>query len=252
MVAEIAFGENPLAFRATGLLPPALGKTNDRLSPDVERARADWQEAGGYDQPMSILYSPAPRPYLPAPAAVARHLRDRFRRLGATVEAVEVSSGELIAKVNSGDYDLALMGNIPDSPDPSDYLSAVIGSDAVPEGVEGRLVRFQLLALPQPRGRRSHRLLPQGPARGNPGRDRPGARTRRSPGAPDVRPGLRRAQLASAGLSAHRHRSRRSLRPDPDLSSPQSGASARVPGGRASSVTISNAQTRAAVRPEVS
>lgn len=142
MVAEIAFGENPLAFRATGLLPPALGKTNDRLAPDIERARAEWQEAGGYQKPVSILYSPAPRPYLPAPAAVARHLCDRFRRLGAIVEAVEVTSGQLIAKVNSGDYDLALMGNIPDSPDPSDYLSAVVGSEAVPEGVEGASFAF--------------------------------------------------------------------------------------------------------------
>lgn len=142
VVAEIAFGENPLAFRATGLLPPALGKTNDRLTPDIERARTEWQEAGGYDKPMSILYSPAPRPYLPAPAAVARHLRDRFRRLGAIVETMEVTSGELIGKVNSGDYDLALMGNIPDSPDPSDYLSAVIGSDAVPQSVEGSSFAF--------------------------------------------------------------------------------------------------------------
>ena len=142
VVAELAFGENPLAFRATGLLPPALGKTNDRLVPDLERARTEWQEAGGYDKPMTILYSPAPRPYLPAPAAVGKHLRDRFKRLGANVEAVGVSSGELIQKVNSGDYDLALMGNIPDSPDPSDYLSAVVGSDAVPQGVEGASFAF--------------------------------------------------------------------------------------------------------------
>ena len=142
VVAEIAFGENPLAFRATGLLPPALGKTNDRLTPDIERTRLDWQAAGGHDAPMSILYSPAPRPYLPAPAAVARHLRDRFRRLGATVEVAEVPSSELIGKVNSGNYDLALMGNIPDSPDPSDYLSAVVGSEAVPEGVEGATFAF--------------------------------------------------------------------------------------------------------------
>ncbi|MBK5256381.1 MAG: ABC transporter substrate-binding protein [Vicinamibacteria bacterium] len=142
VVAEIAFGENPLAFRATGLLPPALGKTNDRLTPDLERARAEWQEAGGYSEPLSIVYSPAPRPYLPAPAAVARHLRDRFRRLGANVDASEVPSGDLIEKVNSGDYDLAIMGNIPDSPDPSDYLSAVVGSEAVPEGAEGASFAF--------------------------------------------------------------------------------------------------------------
>lgn len=142
LVAEIAFGENPLAFRATGLLPPALGKTNDRLTPDIESARAEWQAAGGYPAPLAIVYSPAPRPYLPTPAAVARHLCDRFRRLGATVDTAEVSSGALIKKVNSGDYDLAIMGNIPDSPDPSDYLSAVIGSDAIPEGAEGATFAF--------------------------------------------------------------------------------------------------------------
>jgi len=142
LVAELAFGENPLAFRATGLLPPALGKTNDRLAPDLDRARTEWKEAGGYSAPLSIIYSPAPRPYLPAPAAVARHLRDRLRRLGANVDAAEVPSGELIRKVNSGDYDLAVMGNIPDSPDPSDYLSAVIGSEAIPEGAEGATFAF--------------------------------------------------------------------------------------------------------------
>jgi len=141
-LAEVAFGENPLAFRATGLLPPALGKTNDRLSPDLDRARSDWQEAGGQPSSLTLIYSPAPRPYLPAPAAVAKHLRERFRRLGLDVEVLEVPSGELIRKVNSGDYDLALMGNIPDSPDPSDYLSAVVGSDAVPTGPEGASFAF--------------------------------------------------------------------------------------------------------------
>lgn len=142
LVAELAFGENPLAFRATGLLPPALGKTNDRLAPDPGRARAEWQSAGGYPAPLEILYSPAPRPYLPAPAAVTRHLRDRFRRMGAIVDALEIPAGELIRRVNSGDYDLAIMGNIPDSPDPSDYLSAVVGSEAVPEGPEGSSFAF--------------------------------------------------------------------------------------------------------------
>ena len=141
-VAEIAFGENPLAFRATGLLPPALGKTSDRLAPDLDRARASWQDAGGHQAPLSILYSPAPRPYLPTPAAVARHLRDRIRRLGATIDVDKMPSAGLIGRLNSGDFDLALMGNIPDSPDPSDYLQAVVGSEAVPEGTEGASFAF--------------------------------------------------------------------------------------------------------------
>ena len=141
-VAEIAFGENPLAFRATGLLPPALGKTNDRLMPDAERARSLFQEAGGVAREMRVLYSPGPRPYLPAPAAVAKHIRDRVRRLGASIDVDEMASSDLIKKLNSGDYDFALMGNIPDSPDASDYLAAVIGSDAVPGGEQGASFAF--------------------------------------------------------------------------------------------------------------
>ena len=142
LVAELAFGENPLAFRATGLLPPALGKTPDRLMPDVEKGRIEWKEGGGTDQPMALIYSPGARPYLPAPAAVARHLRDRLRRIGASVEIEELASGDLISRVNAGNYDLAIMGNIPDSPDPSDYLSAVVGSDAIPQSAEGASFAF--------------------------------------------------------------------------------------------------------------
>lgn len=133
-IAERAFGENPLAFRATGLLPPALGKTLDRLSPDVDRARTEWREVAKDVEPLTLVYSPAARPYLPAPAAVARLIRDRLRRIGANVEAQELSPSELGARLSAASFDLALLGNIPDSPDPADYLDAVVGSASVPEG----------------------------------------------------------------------------------------------------------------------
>ena len=60
----------------------------------------------------------------------------------ASVEIEELASGELISRVNAGNYDLAIMGNIPDSPDPSDYLSAVVGSDAIPQSAEGASFAF--------------------------------------------------------------------------------------------------------------
>lgn len=141
-IAERAFGDNPLAFRATGLLPPALGKTLDRLSPEVDRARAEWRETATSAEPLTIVYSPAARPYLPAPAAVARLVRDRLRRIGASVETVELSPADLSMRLNSGAFDLAVMGNIPDSPDPADYLAAVVGSDSVPENVRGTFFAF--------------------------------------------------------------------------------------------------------------
>jgi ABC-type transport system substrate-binding protein len=141
-IAERAFGDNPLAFRATGLLPPALGKTLDRLSPDVERARVEWRDVAKSSEPLTIVYSPGARPYLPAPAAVARLVRDRLRRIGATVETVELPPAQLSLRLNAGSFDLALMGNIPDSPDPADYLAAVVGSDAVPENVRGTFFAF--------------------------------------------------------------------------------------------------------------
>lgn len=137
-VAQVAFGDNPLAFRATGLLPPALGKCHDGNAPDPARARALLQDAGGFKGAVTIIYAPAPRPYLPLPSAVARHLRDRLRRVGFSVEAEELaSSASLVERLNTGNYDLALMGNVPDGPDPADFLSTVLGSDAIPSSVEG-------------------------------------------------------------------------------------------------------------------
>lgn len=141
-IAERAFGDNPLAFRATGLLPPALGKTLDRLSPDVDRARVEWRDVEKSAEPLTIVYSPAARPYLPAPAAVARLVRDRLRRIGVAVETVELPPAELSLRLNSGAFDLALMGNIPDSPDPADYLAAVVGAHSVPENVRGTFFAF--------------------------------------------------------------------------------------------------------------
>lgn len=131
-LAEVAFGQNPVAFRAVGLLPPALGKTPDGLIANSARARTEWLAAGGRSDALTLVYSPGPRPYLPAPALIARYVRDRIRRLGAEIETVETSSPELIARLNSGDFDLALMGNLPDGPDPSDFLSSVLASDSIP------------------------------------------------------------------------------------------------------------------------
>lgn len=142
-IAAVAFGDNPLAFRATGLLPPALGKSYDGLAPDPEKARALLQEAGVTPGTLKLAYSPGARPYLPAPAAVARHIRDRLRRIGVTVEPDELAAaGALTRSINAGEFDLALMGNIPDNPDPADFMSTVIGSDAIPDSADGRSFCF--------------------------------------------------------------------------------------------------------------
>lgn len=142
-VAQVAFGDNPLAFRASGLLPPALGKSHDGLSPDPTRARGLVQEMGGFKSPLTIAYASPARPYLPQPNAVARHIRDRLRRIGLTVETSEFpTTGALIGKLNSGEFDLALMGNVPDTADPADFFMSVLASEAVPSRAEGASFSF--------------------------------------------------------------------------------------------------------------
>jgi ABC-type transport system substrate-binding protein len=137
-VAQVAFGDNPLAFRATGLLPPALGKTFDGLAPDPTKARALLTDAGASGTALKLSYSPGARPYLPVPALVARHLRDRLRRVGFNVELEELSAaGALTGNLNTGEFDVALMGNIPDSPDPADFVATMLSRDAIPNTRDG-------------------------------------------------------------------------------------------------------------------
>jgi len=125
---------NPLTFTATSLLPPLMGRWQDGISHDPDRAKELLQEPGvPHPERLSLLLIYGPRPYLPNPRAVADALAEQIGALGIAVDVVQAATSEqYYSTIARGDYDMVLSGWIADTPDPADFLEAVLSPEAVP------------------------------------------------------------------------------------------------------------------------
>lgn len=148
-VARISY-HNPMAFTASGLLPPMLGTWRDGLAADPKRA-AVLLAAAGEARPrrLTLLVIYGPRPYLPHPRAAADHLAERFAEHGIEVEVRQAESMEgYFREVARGDYDLALSGWVADTTDPADFLETILSPDSIPSAdrrivLDGNLARWR-------------------------------------------------------------------------------------------------------------
>lgn len=146
---------NPLAFAATGLLPPRLHSYPDGLSPDLTQAREGLRAAGVDPARLApvLLSIHMPRPHLPQPALVAEAVAHELQAVGLAPR-VELArdAADFARRAAQGDYDLMLSGWVPSSIDPRDFLESLLASDAVPGGVldvsvASNLARFRDLRL---------------------------------------------------------------------------------------------------------
>lgn len=126
--------DNPHAFAARSLLPPTLWRGTDGVRHDPDQARQRLRAAGSSpSQPLRMLTIWGPRPYLPAPRRTAELVRRQLDAVGLPVEIVpSTDSKDYFARTSAGAYDMVLMGWIADSPDPLDFLDAVLASRSVP------------------------------------------------------------------------------------------------------------------------
>jgi ABC-type transport system substrate-binding protein len=146
-------------------LPPLLAgasRPGGAAARDPGQARKLLAQAGlaqGFD--TTLLFSAVPRPYLPAPHALAEQLRGELADVGVRVKLVEVPSwSEHTERAQRGAYDLALLGWQADTLDPNDFLSALLSSEAIgatnrsryrSEAMDGLLRRGRRLADPAQR-----------------------------------------------------------------------------------------------------
>ncbi|HVG07734.1 MAG TPA: ABC transporter substrate-binding protein [Thermoanaerobaculia bacterium] len=134
---EIAkmFFANALAFAASNLLPPMLGRSQDGLAYDPSQA-SNLMASAGSRKParrLSLLLIYGPRPYLPGPQRVGEYIVAQLGRLGLAVDLVPTANRqEYFARVQRGEYDFALAGWIADTLDPVDFLQASLGSESIP------------------------------------------------------------------------------------------------------------------------
>ena len=121
---------------ARGPLPPSLlgrpGPIRHLLldRPGAERLLGEAGLPKGLD--TTLLTVDSPRPYMPAPILLGQELRDQLGAAGIRAAVTVVPTwSEYLARVTRGDYDLALLGWQADTTDPNDFLSALLGSEAI-------------------------------------------------------------------------------------------------------------------------
>jgi ABC-type transport system substrate-binding protein len=122
-------------------LPPLLAGYDPRakaLPLDRAGARRLLAEAGfpaGFE--TSLLAVASPRAYLPSPLRMAARIQADLARVGVKAALREASSWtEYIGRASRGEYDLCLLGWQADTPDPNDFLSALLATEAL--GVTNR------------------------------------------------------------------------------------------------------------------
>lgn len=126
--------ESPQAFAARSLLPSSMWGGSDGVRHDPARARERLRARGvALTRPLRMLIVWGPRPYLPAPQPTARLIRQQLGDVGLPVEIVpSTTSLDYFSRADAGAYDLVLAGWIADTPDPLDFLDAVLGSQSIP------------------------------------------------------------------------------------------------------------------------
>jgi peptide/nickel transport system substrate-binding protein len=117
-------------------LPPSLWghvKRSNKILLDRVAARKLLAQAGlGQGFETSLMAVDSPRPYMPAPLALAGRLQEDLQQVGIVVHLRTVPSwSEYVERATRGDYDLAVLGWQADTVDPNDFLSALLASEAI-------------------------------------------------------------------------------------------------------------------------
>ncbi|MFO7566211.1 MAG: ABC transporter substrate-binding protein [Enhygromyxa sp.] len=127
--------DNPAAFAARGLLPPALAPTQRSLpNYGLEIAAKALEQVGDKPASLRMLVVWGPRPYLPDPRGVADRIAEQFGALGIGV-VIQQAPGplEFFEAVRRGEHDLILSGYIAETPDPVDFMTALLSSKRIPQ-----------------------------------------------------------------------------------------------------------------------
>lgn len=126
--------DNPAAFAARGLLPPAMAPSRRSLPRYGTEVAAKQLDAIGHPpDSLRMLTVWGPRPYLPNPMGVAEELTRQFAAVGIEVRTEQASGPkEFFDAVRHADYDLILSGYIAETPDPVEFLAALLSSRRIP------------------------------------------------------------------------------------------------------------------------
>jgi peptide/nickel transport system substrate-binding protein len=143
---------NPLPPSLLGYAPRTKELILDRLGARRLLAQAGLPQ--GFE--TTLLTADVARPYLPAPVRLAEQVRRDLEAIGIQARLRPVATwAEYLDRAARGDYDLAVLGWIADTPDPNDFLSALLASESVGATNRSRYRSVEMDTLLK-QGRRGH------------------------------------------------------------------------------------------------
>src|SRR5581483_3260400 len=133
-IAESMYERNPLAYIASSILPPIMGRDQQTFSFDPAKAK-QYADAAGSAMPkqLSLLLLWTSRPYMPNPAKAGELIREQLATIGIHVTfTTPKSPAEYFDAIDRGSYELLMGGWIADTVDPADFFEATLASYSIP------------------------------------------------------------------------------------------------------------------------
>ena len=120
---------------ATNPIPPTIWSYNKAIKDypyDVEAAKKLMAEAGlenGFETDLWAM--PVQRPYNPNARRMAEMIQADWAKLGVKAKIVTYEWGEYLKRSKEGEHQTVLMGWTGDNGDPDNFLSVLLGCDAI-------------------------------------------------------------------------------------------------------------------------
>lgn len=120
-IVQLAYGG--LAIPAKSFLPPVIWGHNPEAFAyeySVEKAKALLKEAKSESLKLKLWVQPS-RSYNPNSKVMGQLIQEDLRQVGIDAEIVTLEWTSYLAKINSGEHDLAILGWIGDNGDPDNF-----------------------------------------------------------------------------------------------------------------------------------
>ncbi|HVE69890.1 MAG TPA: ABC transporter substrate-binding protein [Thermoanaerobaculia bacterium] len=142
-IAQINYERNHLAFTASDIIPPLMGKAIGVLGArDKELLRRQPNKPAS----LSLVVPWTPRPYILKPLPTAQEIARQLGAYGIRVDLIVTTSAEnFFVTLARGEYDMALAGWVADNPDPAEFYDLLLSSTQVstPDQYLSNLARWR-------------------------------------------------------------------------------------------------------------
>lgn len=132
--------------QADTFIPPGLWGGNNTIHHKYINADTSQKVMSKYtdaQKKLRLLVMKEARPYFPEPMKLAKSVKIALQPLGIEVEITELPWHEFMDTIQTGEYDLLLMGWIADFMDPDNFLYTFFSSENITDGLVSNYSRYK-------------------------------------------------------------------------------------------------------------